>query len=118
MVQALILAGGRGTRLRPLTDLYPKPLLYLPGGTLLDHLLTQLERLAITDIAIVVNYKADAIARHIHKRRHIRLILRAVDCTICASRHPRLQHLPRLARYSVWRPCGTHGANRRVHLAT
>ncbi len=85
MVQALILAGGRGTRLRPLTDLYPKPLLYLPGGTLLDHLLTQLERLAITDIAIVVNYKADAIARHIHKRRHIRLIPQKGPATFMAA---------------------------------
>ncbi|GAP63795.1 MAG: hypothetical protein D6802_11770 [Ardenticatenia bacterium] len=85
MVQALILAGGRGTRLRPLTDLYPKPLLYLPGGTLLDHLLNQLERLAITDIAIVVNYKADAIARHIRKRRHIRLIQQKGPATFMAA---------------------------------
>jgi choline kinase len=36
-MQALILAAGQGTRLGPIGELIPKPLLYLPGGSLLEY---------------------------------------------------------------------------------
>jgi len=64
-LQALILAGGQGTRLRPLTNLYPKPLLYLPGGRLIDYLLAQLRKTGIHDIGIVVHYGADQVLDYI-----------------------------------------------------
>lgn len=64
-MQALILAGGRGTRLRPLTDVRPKPLLYLPGGTILEYILAELQALAIEPIGIVVHYDAESILAYV-----------------------------------------------------
>lgn len=64
-MQALILAGGQGTRLRPLTDLYPKPLLYLPGGRLIDYILAQVEKIGIRDVGVVVHYAADKVVNHV-----------------------------------------------------
>src|SRR3712207_3025106 len=64
-LQALILAGGRGMRMRPLSDIYPKPLLYLPGGTLLDYLLTHLRHLPLDEVAIVLHPEEERIVRHL-----------------------------------------------------
>lgn len=73
-MHALILAGGRGTRLRPLTDIRPKPLLYLPGGTILDYLLADLRALSVDTIGIVVNYNAEKIAAHVDGASDVTLI--------------------------------------------
>jgi len=60
-MKALILAAGEGTRLRPLTLDRPKPMLPVGGKPLLEHLVTWLRRHAITDIAINLHYKPEAI---------------------------------------------------------
>ena len=64
-MQALILAGGRGMSLAPLTHDLPVPLLYLPGGTLLDYLLARLAACGIEQVALVLQYQGDQIARHV-----------------------------------------------------
>lgn len=84
-MRALILAGGRGTRLRPLTDIRPKPLLYLPGGTILDYLLADLRALSIDDIGIVVNYNADRIAAHVRDSSDITLIQQQPPFTLLGA---------------------------------
>lgn len=84
-LRALILAGGRGTRLRPLTDIRPKPLLYLPGGTILDYLLADLRALSIDDIGIVVNYSADKIAAHVDGASDITLIRQQPPFTLLGA---------------------------------
>lgn len=58
-VTAVILAGGRGQRLRPLTDKVPKPLLTVGRTTILERLLEQLWSAGVSDIALAVNYKAE-----------------------------------------------------------
>jgi NDP-sugar pyrophosphorylase family protein len=58
-MQALILAGGEGTRMSHLTAHLPKPLLYLPGGTLLEHQLALLARLSVSHIFVVVHHRAE-----------------------------------------------------------
>lgn len=73
-MQALILAGGRGMKMSPLTDDVPKALLYLPGGTILDYLLHHVSSLSIHDTALVLQYRGDQIARHLARRRDLRLI--------------------------------------------
>ncbi len=56
---AVILAGGRGQRLRPLTDKVPKPFLTVGRTTIIERLLEQLSSAGITDVYLAVNYKAE-----------------------------------------------------------
>jgi glucose-1-phosphate thymidylyltransferase len=59
-MQALILAGGEGTRLRPLTNDRPKGMVVLNGEPLLAHVVRQLPD-SVTDVVIVVGYKGEKI---------------------------------------------------------
>ena len=51
-MKAMILAAGRGSRLRPMTDLTPKPLIEAGGKPLITHLLRQLQRAGIREVVI------------------------------------------------------------------
>lgn len=53
---ALILAGGKGTRLRPLTESVPKPLLPVGGKPMLEHLIVQLVHAGVRTIYVSINY--------------------------------------------------------------
>ena len=59
----VILAAGQGTRLRPLTDTWPKCLVEVGGRALLDWQLSVARRVGIHDIAVVRGYKKEAIDR-------------------------------------------------------
>jgi len=59
--KAVILAGGKGTRLRPLTDNLPKPLLKIKGKTIIEHLLDLFKKYGIRDIIISVGYLKEKI---------------------------------------------------------
>ena len=58
---ALILAGGKGERLRPLTDKLPKPMIALGGQPLLWHQVRWLRRCGVTDAVFLVGYLAEAV---------------------------------------------------------
>src|SRR5215470_7445050 len=62
-MKAMILAAGLGTRMRPLTDHCPKPLLPLLLQPILDHILAQLPRHGIRDVIINLHHHADHLAR-------------------------------------------------------
>jgi NDP-sugar pyrophosphorylase family protein len=62
-MKALVLAAGIGQRLRPLTDVTPKPMLELGGRPLIHYPLAMLRRAGITDIAINVHHLASVIQR-------------------------------------------------------
>ncbi|WP_421403848.1 phosphocholine cytidylyltransferase family protein [Agrobacterium fabrum] len=59
--KAIILAAGFGSRLRPLTDLRPKPLVEVNGISILENALRNLEAIGVEDVTIVVGYRKDAI---------------------------------------------------------
>jgi len=59
-MQAVILAAGRGTRMRPLTDETPKPMLRILGKPLLEYILEAAEPF-VDEFIIIVGYKAEAI---------------------------------------------------------
>ncbi len=58
---ALILAGGLGTRLRPLTDQIPKPLLLVRGKPILQHALENLARHGVRNIILSIGYRAEQV---------------------------------------------------------
>ena len=58
---ALILAGGRGERLRPLTDTIPKPMVPLCGKPILWHQVNWLKKGGATDIVFLAGYRWEAI---------------------------------------------------------
>ncbi|MGH7781668.1 MAG: nucleotidyltransferase family protein [Candidatus Binataceae bacterium] len=60
-MKALVLAAGRGERLRPLTDTVPKPMVGIGGRALIEYPLGMLKRAGITEIAINVHHLAGAI---------------------------------------------------------
>lgn len=58
---AVIMAGGRGERLRPLTDTLPKPMLRIAGRPILERIILHLVGFGIRRIYLSVNYMADMI---------------------------------------------------------
>lgn len=61
---AVIMAGGRGERLRPLTDRVPKPMIKVAGRPILERIVLHLVGFGIRRIFISVNYLADLIESH------------------------------------------------------
>ena len=60
----IIMAGGLGTRLRPLTDDCPKPMLKIGGKPLLETILDEFIRQGFTRFCLSVNYKSEEIAKY------------------------------------------------------
>ncbi|MGC9174592.1 MAG: sugar phosphate nucleotidyltransferase [Thermoprotei archaeon] len=68
-MKAAILAGGLGKRLRPLTEVIPKPLIFVGGAAMIDHCISALEGVGISEIVIVVSpYTEAPVRRHIAER--------------------------------------------------
>ena len=61
---AIILAGGLGTRLRPLTDSTPKPLLPIKGKPMIHHHIENFKRYGVSNIILSIGYKAEQIREH------------------------------------------------------
>ncbi len=60
-MQAIIMAGGMGSRLRPLTDSLPKPLVKIIDKPVMEYVIENLVAGGIKDIAVTVGYKAQMI---------------------------------------------------------
>lgn len=73
--KAMILAAGLGTRMRPLTDTLPKPLVRVDGVALIDHLIAPLADAGVTDIVVNVHHLADLMERHLVQRATPRIII-------------------------------------------
>lgn len=63
-VDAVIMAGGRGQRLQPLTDATPKPLLRVGSKPIMEHNLDQLAKYGIDDFWVSVKYLGDQIENY------------------------------------------------------
>lgn len=64
-LKAVIMAGGLGTRLRPLTDATPKPMLPVGDRSLLERILGQLRDAGIHRVNIATHFLADRVKEHV-----------------------------------------------------
>jgi MurNAc alpha-1-phosphate uridylyltransferase len=69
LTRAMVLAAGLGTRMRPLTETTPKPLLRLHGRSLLDRALDRLEAAGVERVVVNAHWLADQVAEAIARRR-------------------------------------------------
>jgi choline kinase len=99
-MKAIILAAGRGSRMKELTDERPKCLVELHGKALLDRQLESLRAAGITEIAIVTGYKRELLANRglaeFHNARWAETNM--VSSLVCAQDW--LQAVPCIVGYS------------------
>src|SRR5712691_1562224 len=70
---AMVLAAGLGTRMRPISDTMPKPLVEIGGRTLLDHAIDRLALVGVDRVVVNVHYKADMLTARLAARDHPRI---------------------------------------------
>ena len=63
-IQAVVMAGGSGTRLRPLTENLPKPMVPVGGKPMLERIIEQLRDAGIAKVMITTHYKGELISNH------------------------------------------------------
>lgn len=66
----VIMAGGKGTRLKPITNVIPKPLVPIGDKTILETILDQFEEIGCTKFYMSVNYKADMMKYYLGQLDH------------------------------------------------
>ena len=69
-IDVVLMAGGKGERLRPLTDKTPKPLLKIGGKAIIDYNIENLINYGVENIHVTINYLAEQIEEHFKDERH------------------------------------------------
>ncbi len=70
-MKTLLLCGGEGTRLHPLTKKIPKTLVKIKNKTIIDHIIEHLHKSGLKDFLICSGYKSDMISHHFRKYKSI-----------------------------------------------
>lgn len=66
----VIMAGGKGTRLKPITNVIPKPLIPIGDKTILEEIMNQFENIGCTQFYMSVNYKSDMMRFYLDQLDH------------------------------------------------
>src|SRR5271157_485532 len=72
---AMVFAAGLGTRMRPITDALPKPLVKIAGRALIDHCLDRLAENGVERAIVNVHWHADQIEAHLAGRRFPKILI-------------------------------------------
>jgi dTDP-glucose pyrophosphorylase len=75
ITKAVVLAAGRGTRMKSLTDDCPKPMIPLSGRPLLAHLIERMEDAGIREILLITGYKAHVIEDYFREHSPAQAVL-------------------------------------------
>ncbi len=66
----VIMAGGKGTRLKPITNVIPKPLVPIGDKTILEEIMDQFEKIGCKQFYMSINYKADMMRFYMGQLEH------------------------------------------------
>jgi N-acetyl-alpha-D-muramate 1-phosphate uridylyltransferase len=72
---AMVLSAGLGTRMRPLTDKMPKPLVEVAGRALIDHVLDRLSEAGVARAVVNVHHFAEQLERHLAARKQPKITI-------------------------------------------
>lgn len=71
----MVLAAGLGTRMRPITDTIPKPLVKIAGKPMIDYVLDLLVAAGVETVSINVHHHADQMVSHLGQRNDIKILI-------------------------------------------
>lgn len=82
-IPVVIMAGGEGIRLRPLTNIIPKPLIPIGDKTILEVIMDKFEAIGVSNFYMSVNYKADILQYYLQHTEHLyNVIYFKEDCPL------------------------------------
>lgn len=99
---AMVLAAGLGTRMRPITDMIPKPLVKIGGKPMIDYSLDALETAGVKTAVVNVHHHADQMLSHLSARANPEIIISDERDALMNSGGGLAKGLKRLSRSPVF----------------
>lgn len=95
--RAMVMAAGLGTRMRPLTDDRPKPLVEVRGKALIDHAIDRLVAVGVETIVVNAHYRSDMLKAHLARRKDVEIRISEENDELLGTGGGILKALPNFA---------------------